>query len=93
VADPSANSRGQVIQLDEQNRVANLILNADLGLYTFALGAAQKLPNGDYHFDVGYLSDGTSTSMEVDPSGNTVYALHAGAPEYRSFRMADLYTP
>jgi hypothetical protein len=93
VADPSANSRGQVIQLDEQNRVANLIVNADLGLYTFALGAAQKLPNGNYHFDVGYLSDGTSTSMEVDPSGNTVYSLHAGAPEYRSFRMADLYTP
>jgi arylsulfate sulfotransferase len=91
--DPTANSRGQVIQLDEQNRIANLIVNIDMGQFSFALGAAQKLPNGDYHFDVGYLLDGTSIAVEVDPSGNTVYALQAGAPEYRSFRMRDLYTP
>ena len=91
--DPTATSRGQVIQLDEQNRIANLIVNVDMGQFSFALGAAQKLPNGNYHFDVGFLADGTSLSVEVDPSGNTVYALHAGAPEYRSFRMRDLYTP
>ena len=93
VLDPTANSRGQVIQLDEQNLIANLILNADLGQYSFALGAAQKLPNGNYHFDNGYLSDATAMSVEVDPSGNMVYALHSAAPEYRSFRMADIYTP
>lgn len=92
-ADPNANSRGQVIALDEQNRVARLSFNFDLGQYSFALGAAQRLANGDYHFDIGYLSDGTSTSVEIDPAGNTVYALHAGAPEYRSFRMRDMYTP
>jgi arylsulfate sulfotransferase len=92
-ADPTATSRGQVIQLDEQNRIANLIVNVDMGQFSFALGAAQKLPNGNYHFDIGFLADGTSLSVEVDPSGNTVYALHAGAPEYRSFRMRDLYTP
>ena len=92
-ADPSANSRGQVIQLDEQNRIANLVVNIDMGQYSFALGAAQKLPNGDYHFDVGYLVDGTSIAVEVDPSGNIVYALHAGAPAYRSFRMHNLYVP
>jgi hypothetical protein len=90
-ADPTANSRGQVLQLDEQNRIANLVVNVDMGQYSFALGAAQKLPNGDYHFDVGYLVDGTSIAVEVDPSGNIVYALHAGAPEYRSFRMRNLY--
>jgi arylsulfate sulfotransferase len=91
--DPSANSRGQVLQLDEQNRVANLIVDVDMGQFSFALGAAQKLPNGDYHFDVGFLLDGTSIALEVDPFGNTVYSLHAGAPEYRSFRMCNLYTP
>jgi arylsulfate sulfotransferase len=91
--DPTANSRGQVIQVDEQNRIANLVVNVDMGQFSFALGAAQKLPNGNYHFDVGFLVDGTSISMEVDPSGNTVYALHVAAPEYRSFRMRDLYTP
>jgi len=93
VADPSANSRGQVIRLDEQNRVADLIVNVDMGQYSFALGAAQRLPNGNYHFDIGFLLNGTSISVEVDGSGNTVYALQVGAPQYRSFRMRDLYTP
>ena len=46
--DPSANSRGQVIQLDEESRTAHVALNADLGVYSLALGSAQKLTNGDY---------------------------------------------
>ncbi len=91
--DSAANSRGQVLRLDEQNRVATLILNADLGEYSFALGSAQKLPNGNYHFDLGILPDVTSRSVEVDPSGKIIYAIHASIPEYRSFRMIDLYTP
>jgi hypothetical protein len=88
---PAATSRGQVLQIDEANRTASVLLNADMGQYSFALGAAQKLPNGDYHFAIGFLPDGTSTDVEVDASGNIVYALHVGAPEYRSFRMRDLY--
>jgi arylsulfate sulfotransferase len=92
-ADASANSRGQVLQLDEANRTATLVLNADLGAYSFALGAAQKLPNGNYHFDLGLLSNGASRSVEIDPSGKTVYAIEVGTPEYRTFRMRDLYTP
>ncbi|HYM12607.1 MAG TPA: aryl-sulfate sulfotransferase [Bryobacterales bacterium] len=92
-ADPTANSRGQVLQLDEANRVATLLLNADLGAYSFALGAAQKLPNGNYHFDLGILPDRSSRSVEVDPSGNTVYSIQVATPEYRTFRMRDLYTP
>jgi arylsulfate sulfotransferase len=92
-ADPTATSRGQVLQVDEQNRIANLVVNVDMGQYSFALGAAQKLPNGNYHFDVGYLLDGTSIAVEVDSFGNTVYALHAEAPVYRSFRMRNLYVP
>lgn len=90
--DPAATSRGMALQVDEVNHVVTPMLNADLGSYSFALGAAQLLPNGDYHFDVGFMPDGTSVNMEVDPSGNTVYALHVGAPEYRSFRMVDMYT-
>ncbi len=51
-----------------------------------------KLPNGDFHFDLGYLVNGTF-NVEISPSGGTVYSLHAQAPEYRSFRMPDLYHP
>jgi hypothetical protein len=51
--DPAAHSRGQVLRIDEANRVATLTLNADLGGYSYALGSAQQLPNGDFHFDSG----------------------------------------
>jgi hypothetical protein len=89
---PKANSRGQVIRLDEHNRVATLLMNADLGQYSFALGSAQKLPNGNYHFNNGFLPDG-SLAIEVDPSGKLVYVLQTDAPAYRSFRMQDMYSP
>lgn len=93
-ADSNAHSRGQVLQLDEQNRIATLVLNADLGGYSFALGSAQKLPNGNYHFDLGWLQpNGTSQAVEVDPSGNIVFTLQLNSPAYRSFRLTDLYTP
>jgi hypothetical protein len=92
LADPSQNSRGQVLTIDENAKHASLILNADLGAFSVALGAAQKLPNGDFHFDLGYLKNGTY-AVEVSPTGSVVYSLHAQAPEYRSFRMPDLYHP
>jgi arylsulfate sulfotransferase len=91
--DSSVHSRGQVLQIDEQNRLASLIVNADMGTYSQACGSAQSLANGDYHFGGAFNLDGTSTSIEVNPSGNLVYAVQASGAEYRSFRMKDLYTP
>jgi len=91
--DPSARTRGQVIRLDERNRVATLVVNADLGQYSFALGSAQTLPNGNYHFNSGYQPDTSSLAVEVDRSGKRVFALQTRGPTYRSFRMRDLYTP
>ncbi len=96
VSDPTAHSRGQVLMLDEVNRIATPALNADLGSYSYALGSAQRLANGDYHFDVGYINSGNlgnrSQSVEVDPSGNTIYEVQIASPAYRTFRMRDLYT-
>jgi hypothetical protein len=92
--DGNAHSRGQVLQIDEKNRTATLLLNADLGAFSMALGSAQKLDNGNYHFDLGFrVTDNTARAIELDPSGRTVYELDIGEPEYRSFRMRDLYTP
>jgi arylsulfate sulfotransferase len=90
------NSRGQVLQLDEQKRMATLVLNADLGVYSIAVGSAQRLRDGNYHFDAGFVlgPDGTSSySIEVDGSGNIVYGAKANTILYRSFRMTDMYTP
>jgi arylsulfate sulfotransferase len=97
--DPLANSRGQVIQIDEQNRTAKLILNADLGVFSAALGSAEKLKDGDYAFDAGFVFDQESQesysaiSMQVDPSGDIVLAIKAPAMVYRTFRMTDLFSP
>jgi hypothetical protein len=92
--DPSANSRGQVIQLDEVSHLATVVLSGDLGDYSMALGSAQSLPDGTFHFHLGYIPASNSTRIvNVDATGKVIYDIHIGELQYRSFRMADLYTP
>jgi hypothetical protein len=99
-ADPKAHSRGQALAIDEPNRTATPLLSADLGSYSAAVGSAQRLPNGDYHFDSGFITIPDATgklnlfaqSVEVDKNGTIVYRIQFAAPEYRSMRMKDLYT-
>jgi len=95
-SDPNAHSRGQVWTLDEQTMTATLVVNADLGSYAGALGAAERLSNGDYSFTLG--TDGFAVplrppahTVEVSPDGAKVYDLMANAPEYRTFRVRTLY--
>jgi arylsulfate sulfotransferase len=92
-ANPSANSRGQALRLDEKNRVASFVLNADLGAFSQALGSAARLPNGNYHFDLGVLDNQTSQSVEINSFGNPIYVIKITSLNYRTFRMRDLYTP
>jgi hypothetical protein len=95
-SDPNAHSRGQVWTLDEQTMTATLVVNADLGSYSGALGAAERLSNGDYSFTLG--TNGPvpparppAHTVEVQPDGTKVYDLAANTPEYRTFRMRTLY--
>jgi hypothetical protein len=89
--DQNANSRGQVLIVDEEHRTVKLSLNQDLGVYSSAVGSAQRLSNGNYHFDAGFVGL-TAISFELSGTGETQAAIRAGAPEYRTFRMADLYS-
>ena len=99
-ADPTAHSRGQVLEVDQTNMIVTLLLNADLGVYSGALGSAEKLPDGNYHFDAGFLlstaADGSplynAQSLEVGPSGQIDFGVQFNTLEYRTFRMPDLYT-
>jgi arylsulfate sulfotransferase len=90
-------SRGQALELDEPNRTARLVLNADLGLFSFALGAAERLTDGSYHFDCGWLMDAddlgrpSARSLQVTSHGEVVYSIKAATQIYRSFRMVDMY--
>jgi hypothetical protein len=92
---PTANSRGQAYRINEISRTATLELNADLGIYAPAVGAAQRLLNGNYHFTSGFTTiPGQSRSHEVNPSGVRIYELDTiNSIDYRSFRMRDMYTP
>jgi hypothetical protein len=92
--DPSAHSRGQVWVLDEVNMTATPVLNADLGGYSFRLGSAQRLSNGNYAFlsgSEGQAPRDAARSIEVRPDGTPVYVLGFASPEYRSYRVRTLY--
>ncbi|MEO8595444.1 MAG: aryl-sulfate sulfotransferase [Candidatus Solibacter sp.] len=92
-ADPRAASRGQVYQLDEQSKTATLAVNVDLGLYSLAVGSVEKLSNGNYWFDAGFLPDASGVSAETDSSGKSFYSVRTAAPVYRSYRLPDMYSP
>jgi arylsulfate sulfotransferase len=94
--DPNAHSRGQVWTLDERTMIATPVLNTDLGNYSFRLGGAQRLSNGDYSFMSGSQGPGPgptnfAQTIEVRPDGTRDYVLKYAAPEYRSYHVRTLY--
>jgi arylsulfate sulfotransferase len=90
------NSRGQVLEIDEAALTATPVLNADLGVYAQAVGSAERLRDGNYHFDAGYVVENNTTdaySFEVDGTGTILYNAQANTILYRTFRTTDMYTP
>jgi arylsulfate sulfotransferase len=93
-SDPDAHSRGQVWMLDETSMTATLVLNADLGNYSFRLSSGERLSNGNYSFmsgSIGQAPRDVAQSIEVLPDGTLSYVLEFASPEYRSFRLRTLY--
>jgi arylsulfate sulfotransferase len=93
--DPAANNRGQVWKLDEEAHTATLMHNADLGVYSVAVGSAQSLKNGGYTFEAGFINPASpySRAIETSADGRVIYAQQVeGLIVYRSFRVADLYS-
>ncbi len=91
---PLCSSRGQVLELDEDTRVARLVHNVDLGRYSPRHGSAQLLGNGNYHFGSGFiLPELSSRSTETTPNGAMTFELQTNVIEYRSTRMRSLYNP
>jgi hypothetical protein len=96
---PAQNSRAQVFQVDEQNLTVTPVINTDLGVNSSALGTAEPLPDGTYHFDAGFFPDPAAPLTRItqlctlDASGVLQSTTTVYAQEYRNFRMTDLYTP
>jgi hypothetical protein len=84
-----------VWRIDEQGRTATLLHNADMGVYSNALGSAQMLKSGGYTFQAGFINPSSvySRSIETSADGRIVYAQQVdGTTEYRNFRLADMYS-
>ena len=90
---PNGNTRGQVWELDEQAKTATLVVNDDLGRYSLAVGSTERLSNGNYWFDAGFLPDASGISTEFDLSGRSVDSVRTAAPVYRSYRLSTMDSP
>ncbi len=88
------NSRGYVLRLDETNKVATPVLLSDLGVYSVAVGSAQLLDNGNYHFHAGYIPAPAAHAFtfELLPDGSQESIFEEFVQVYRSYRMSSLYS-
>ncbi len=93
----TGHSRGYVLTIDETNKIATPTLLADLGFFSMALGTAEPLANGDFHFEAGWDSTTNppnSDAVEVTSGGVIDYEQQiTGHQDYRSFRLPNLYSP
>lgn len=98
-----ANNRGQAWAIDEKTHTATPVMNVDLGEYSTAVGSAQKLENGDYSFESGFILGNPprgraeesewSQTTEITLEGKITFKQRAdGSLTYRSFRVPDMYT-
>lgn len=93
------NSRGMALSVDLGSMTVTPLLSQDVGYYAFALGSAQLLENGNYHFQPGIVTANTfDYSFEYTPvpgttQGTLVFGLASNSYSYRSFRVPDLYSP
>jgi len=89
-------SRGQVYGIDEANRRATRLVDADMGNYSAALGWAQLLPNGNLSFVSGFQQEPAPAFGQVeefDPSGVALLSVIESRPAqlYRAYRLTTLY--
>lgn len=97
VSENGGNSRGQAYLLNENNMVALLLVNTDLGEYSPALGAAELLSNGNYSFSAGAITKvgpafDTADLVETNGFGSQVYRnRQTDVGIYRHFRGSGMY--
>ena len=94
---PLENSRGQLLDLNENTLTATLVENFDMGVKSLALGSAQVLlnPQGNpigIHYEAGDANGGqSSNSVSFYRTGTLV--MTSSTATYRTNQMRDMYTP
>ncbi|MGO4881828.1 MAG: aryl-sulfate sulfotransferase [Bryobacteraceae bacterium] len=98
-SDKSADSRGQVLSIDETTFTADIYMNVDFNYYSQAFGTAQLLDNGNYWFMAGCAVSPKTTypfraaEYVYNPStytGTKAYEVWYEDTAYRSFRLTSL---
>jgi hypothetical protein len=97
--DPSADSRGQVLSINETSWTADIYMNVDFSFYAAGYGTAQLLDNGNYWWQTG-AAGGKKTTYPIRASeyfpllstftGKEVYSIDFADTAYRSFRLTSL---
>ncbi len=90
---PGGDAHGQAWRLNTATMVATPVENIDLGVVSPAVGSADLLSNGNIQWQAGYINGDSAQTFEFTPSGDLVYKELSQVLTYRSFRLADLYTP
>ena len=88
------NSRGYVLNIDEPNMVVTPTF-FDMGVYSNAVGSAQRLDNGNYFFEAGFIGtppniSGQASEFLPDATPNFT-ETNSGCLTYRGYRMETLY--
>ena len=92
----TCDSRGQVYQFDEADRIVTQTINQPVGSYSSAYGTAQRLANGNFNFTSGlqvFPPPPFGQELEYQPNGTTEYVQKVSTPEYRGWRLTSLYAP
>lgn len=90
------NTRAQLWLINEDVRIANLIINADLGGFSNSQGSIHRLANGNYLSLSGALGTAPqlfAQTIETTSSGQVVYVQQSQWLCYRSWRLRDFYAP
>jgi len=88
-------SRGLVLEINEQEKTANIVDEALMHTFSDAFGSAQILLNGNLWFLSGDPTPNQSEAIEFKPGLMATPVAHFDINDdsYRAFRMKDLYTP
>ena len=91
---PGGTAHGQAWNLDTSTMTATPEVSIDLGVVSPAVGSATYLTNGgNYEWQAGFINFDEALTFEYTPTGTLVYKQENDSTSYRSFRMANLYTP
>jgi len=94
-------TRGMALTIDETNMQVAPVLSVDLGVFSFAMGSAQLLADGNYFFLAAEVAvggaDNNGYAIQIQPTPGTDTGPQvmniSGPSSYRAWQMPNLYTP